>query len=290
MSAAPLTPEQCERGYNNRAAVPDYGDYFTRWAADSAATRSALKTTLDVRYGKRPKETMDLFHAGGRRGLLVFIHGGYWRALDKSDFSYLARPYVAEGVDVAIVNYDLCPLVDIGTIIDECRNAVAWLLREGAAHGLNTDSVVISGDSAGGHLTAVLHATDWPALNVDAGVIRKAIKAGVSVSGVFDLEPLIHTSMNPDLRLNKDNAAAWSPVRMRPTLAVPLLIAVGAIETSEFIRQSQVQWEVWPGVRPATAGSTGPMMLEGCHHFSAMDCLADPRHPLFRETLQYFGR
>jgi len=284
MSPVHLTPEMCERGYNNRAAVPDYPAYFARWAADSAATRAELKPELDVRYGKRPKETMDLFSAGGRRGLLVFIHGGYWRALDKSDFSYLVRPFVAEGIDVAMVNYDLCPSVDIGTIIDECRNAAAWLLREGAAHGLATRNVVISGDSAGGHLAAVLHATDWAAMKVDPS----PIKASVSVSGVFDLEPLIHTSMNPDLRLNSENAAAWSTVHKRPTLAAPLLIAVGTIETSEFVRQSQLQWDAWPEVRPSSTAS-GPLMLEGCHHFSAMDALADVRSPLFRETLKFFG-
>src|SRR5207249_9590250 len=160
---------------------------------------------------------------GGRWGLLVFLHGGYWRAFDKSDFSYAARPFVAEGIDVAIVNYDLCPVVDIGTIIDECQNALAWLLREGPAHGIATDNIIVSGDSAGGHLTAMLQATDWRAMGVDP----RPIRGGLALSGVFDLEPLILTSMNPDLRLNVENAAAWSPVRHRPTLHVPLLIAVG---------------------------------------------------------------
>jgi arylformamidase len=286
MNTLGLTAEFCERGYNNRAAVPDYGDYFARWAADSAAARTSLESTLDVRYGKRPNETMDLFHARSGRGLLVFIHGGYWRSFDKSDFSYLAPAFVAEGFDVAVINYDLCPVVDIGTIIDECRTAIQWLVREGPAHRLATRNVVISGHSAGGHLTAMMHATDWSALGVDP----HAIKGGVAVSGVFDLEPLILTSMNPDLRLNVDNAAAWSPARMRPALAVSLLIAVGAIETSEFLRQSQLLWEAWPEVRPAPAdGGSGPMMLAGCHHFSAIDRLGDPGSALFGATLKLFG-
>ena len=287
MNTLGLTPEFCERGYNNRAAVPDHADYFAHWADDSARARAALKSTLDVRYGKRPNETMDLFPGGGGRGLLVFIHGGYWRALDKSDFSYLAPAFVAVGLDVAVINYDLCPVVDIGTIIDECRTAIRWLTREGAAHGLATHNIVISGHSAGGHLTAAMHATDWPALGVDPD----AIKGGVAVSGVFDLEPLILTSMNPDLRLNVDNAAAWSPARVRPTLEVPLVIAVGAIETSEFLRQSQLLWEAWPEVRPSAAsgGSAGPVMLAGCHHFSAIDRLGDANDPLFRDTLKLFG-
>src|SRR5262249_54118858 len=148
---AALTAELAERGYNNRAAVPDHADYFARWPKDSALARGTLRATLDVRFGSRPKETLDLFHGTGRRGLLVFIHGGYWRAFDKSDFSFLARPFVADGLDVAIVNYDLCPAVDIGTIIDECRNALAWLVANGAAHGVAADNIVVTGNSAGGH-------------------------------------------------------------------------------------------------------------------------------------------
>ena len=283
MSGPALTPEYCERGYNNRAAVPEYAQYFARWAEASARARTTLRCKLDVRYGPRPKETLDLFPAGGRRGLLVFIHGGYWRALDKSDHSFIAPPFVAAGIDVAVINYDLCPDVDIGTINGECRRAFAWLTKNGAQQGVAAENVVISGHSAGGHLVAILHATDWRAHGVDPGVI----KGGVSVSGVFDLEPLMHTTLNPDLHLDLESAAAWSPVRMQPAVQTPLLLAVGAIETSEFLRQSQLQWDAWPAARPP--GSTGPMLLAGCHHFSAVDSLADPAHPLHRETVKLFG-
>lgn len=283
MNTPVLTSEFCERGYNNRAAVPDHAEYFRRWADTSAAARSELPCMLDLRYGERPKETLDLFPAGGKRGLLVFIHGGYWRALDKSDFSYIAPYFVTAGIDVALINYDLCPAVDIGTITDECRNAFAWLAKNGAAQGVAAEKIVIGGHSAGGHLVAMLLATDWRQDGVDPG----AIKGGVSVSGVFDLEPLLYTSLNSDLGLDVDSAAAWSPVRMQPVVRAPLLLAVGASETSEFLRQSQRQWEAWPEVRPE--GSTGPMLLPGCHHFSAVDCLADPTHPLYRETVKLFG-
>ena len=102
-----MTPAEVERGYNNRAAVPDYLDYFKRWADDSAQARTEVECELDLRYGSRPRETLDLFPAGGKRGLHVFIHGGYWRSIDKSDYSYMARPWVAAGYDFASVNYDL---------------------------------------------------------------------------------------------------------------------------------------------------------------------------------------
>src|SRR4051794_12285236 len=132
--AAP-TPEECERGYNLRAAVPEHPQYFKRWAEWSADARAHLPCTLDVRCGPRPKQTLDIFPGGGLRGLLVFIHGGYWRSFDKSDYSYMAPPFVAAGFDVAVINYDLCPDVDIATIVDECRDAVAWLAQHGNEHG-----------------------------------------------------------------------------------------------------------------------------------------------------------
>lgn len=281
-AAGALTPEYCERGYNNRAAVPDYADHFARWARDSAAMRAAGDATIDVRYGSRPKETLDLFHGRGKRGLLVFIHGGYWRAFDKSDHSFVAKPFVEHGIDVAVINYDLCPIVDIGTIIVECRAALAWLAREGPRHGLATRNVVISGHSAGGHLTAMLHATDPATLGIDRGAIR----GGIAISGVFDLAPLIMTSMNPDLRLNAENAAAWSPVHLQPALDAPLVIVAGADETSEFIRQAHLMWQTWPSVRPP--GSAGPMLLDGANHFSAIERFADGGDPLFREALGLF--
>jgi arylformamidase len=283
VGAPVLTPEFCERGYNNRAAVPDHADYFARWARDSAAVRAVHRCTIDIRYGERPKETMDLFPAGGRRGLLVFIHGGYWRALDKSDHSFVVPAFLAAGFDAAVVNYDLCPDVDIATIVEECRAAVGWLAKHGAAHGLNADAMVLSGHSAGGHLVAMLHATDWAGRGVDPAIFR----GGVSVSGVFDLEPLLYTGMNADLRLDLASARAVSPALLRPALAAPLLLAVGANETSEFVRQSQLLWDAWPEVRPA--GGTGAMQLPGHHHFSAVDCLADPAEALHRQTLALFG-
>jgi arylformamidase len=102
-----MTPETAERGYNNRAAVPEHPQYFARWAAESARVRSALHCSVDVRYGARPKETIDVFPRGRRRGLLFFIHGGYWRSLDKSEHSFVAEPFVEHGFDVAVINYDL---------------------------------------------------------------------------------------------------------------------------------------------------------------------------------------
>ena len=184
MGGIVYTPEFVERGYNNRAAVPDHPQWLLRFTTTSEEARRRFAPRLDLRYGPGPKETLDLFlPAGPARATFVFIHGGYWRALDKSDFSFVAAPFVAQGIAVAVVNYDLCPEVSIATIVDECRRAVAWLVRDGHAHGANGERIVVGGHSAGGHLRAMLFATDWAA----AGLARDPIAGGVSLSGVHDL-------------------------------------------------------------------------------------------------------
>ena len=124
-----LTAEFVERQYNLRAAFPDHLAWFERWAADSEKARSRLDNVLDVRYGRGPKQTLDLFPAANPRGLLLFLHGGYWRALDKGDFSFVAAPLVERGIAVALVNYDLCPSVAVATIVDQCRRSMLWLVR-----------------------------------------------------------------------------------------------------------------------------------------------------------------
>ncbi|HEX8012768.1 MAG TPA: alpha/beta hydrolase [Casimicrobiaceae bacterium] len=277
MSALPA--EFVEREYNLRAAFPDHPQWFARWAADSAAARSRLEARLDVRYGSGPKQTIDLFPATDARAALLFIHGGYWRALDKIDHSFVAPPLVAENVGVAVMNYDLCPEVSIARIVDECREAVAWLRREGPRYGLATQRLLISGHSAGGHLAAMLVATDWRARGLPADTIAGA----VAISGVFDLEPLVQVSFNVDLKLDAGHAYLASPIHLQPRAAVPVLIVAGAAETSEFIRQSWLLWERWPESHPP--GRRGPLFIPERHHFSVLSDLADPASELVRQTL-----
>jgi len=264
-----FSAEFVEREYNNRAACPDHPQWFARWAAESAAARARLAARLDLRYGSGPRQTIDLFPAPQPRGALLFIHGGYWRALDKSFHSFIAAPLVDDGVGVAVLNYDLCPKVSIARIVDECREAVAWLVQEGARHGVPCDHLLIAGNSAGGHLAAMMLATDWSAWNVDPATI----KAALAISGVFDLEPLLQTSLNADLRLDTATARAASPIHLTPAVDAPLLLAVGANETSEFRRQTQLQWECWPGARPT--GWSGPYEVPDRHHFSIVSDLGD---------------
>jgi arylformamidase len=277
------TPELVERGYNNRAAVADHARWLAYYPEASAEARAKLAPRLDLRYGSRPKETLDLFVPPGRaRGTFVFIHGGYWRAFDKSDFSFVAPAFVAQGLAVAVVNYDLCPDVSIATIADECRRAVAWLARDGAAYGADPRRIVVGGHSAGGHLTAMLFATDWSA----RGFAEPPIVGGVSLSGVHDLGPLVRFSFNADFKLDDAEAARQSPIFLTPRTPAPLVLAAGADETAEFVRQTQMLWDAWPQNRPA--GATGPLLVPARHHFSVVADYAESASELTRATLALF--
>ena len=268
-----------EREYNLRAAFPDHVEWFARWAADSERARASMRMARDVRYGIGPKQTVDLFPAERPRGALLFIHGGYWRALDKDEHSFIAPPYVAGGIGVAVVNYDLCPAVSIAEIGEQCRQAVDWLVREGEVHGVPAERLVISGHSAGGHLTAMMFATEWKA----RGTSPDAMTGGVSISGVFDLESLVDVSFNSDLGLDAQSAREVSPIHLEPRVQAPLLLAAGANETGEFIRQSRSLWERWPLCRPAARD--GPLFVAGRHHFSVLAEFADPKSELFTSTM-----
>ena len=278
------TPEFVERGYNNRAAVPEHPRFLAQYADLSRAAVASLHPKLDVRYGPGPKETLDLFLPPMQaRGTFVFLHGGYWRTLDKADFSFVAPALVAQGLAVANVNYDLCPSVPLATIVEECRRAILWVAREGSAHGAPAAPLVVGGHSAGGHLTAMLFATDWNAY----GLRRAPFAAGVTLSGVHDLEPLVLATVNDDLRLDEAEARRLSPVHWPVMTAAPLLVAVGADETSEFLRQSHLIHDAWPGNRPPRVAE--PWLVPDRHHFSVVLDYADPESSLTRRTLSLFS-
>jgi arylformamidase len=283
MAASPeMTEEAIERGYNNRAAVPDHQRWLDEWVARSERARQTLRPSIDVRYGTAPKETLDLFlPPEPARGTLVFIHGGWWRSLDKSDYAFVAPVFVAAGFAVAMVNYDLCPGATIATAVEQCRHAVSWLVREGPERGAPMP-VVIGGHSAGGHLTAMMYATDWRA----HGLSDTPFVGGVSLSGVHDLAPLVRFSHNVDFKLDDAEARRMSPVAEQPRSDAPLLIAVGADETSEFVRQSDVLWNAWPRNHPP--GHSAPLRIAGRQHYSVVLDYAEPESALAKATLALF--
>jgi arylformamidase len=273
-----MSSEFVEREYNNRALVPDHPAYFTRWEKDSAFVRKTLACELDLAYGPDPRHRIDLFPAANARGTLVFIHGGYWRSLDKSVFSWLAASWVAAGVSVAMPNYRFAPHVAIEDIVEDIIAASNWLFLNGVKHAVGTDRVVVSGHSAGGHLTAALFATPWSRLKFDPA----RIVGGVPFSGVFDFAPLLQFSYNADLKLDPGCVARLSLHDKKPTLAAPLVIAVGGDESSEFQRQSRLLARAWkPQVKSL-------LVLPGLNHFSIVDSFAERGQPLYDATLALF--
>ena len=297
---SPANPDFNNREYNNRALVPEHAAIFARWQADSAAARARLRTStgamLDIAYGAGPKETLDFFparrpppgtHASTHvRGalhahppILVFIHGGYWRSLDKSDFSYIAAPFVEHGVAVAVVNYELCPTVTIETITRQMLAAHTWLFLHAGQWGCDPHRIYTSGHSAGGHLAAMMLAAQWPRWH--GTLPADLIKGCISISGVHDLAPMVHTPfLNADLRLKPADVPRLSPAWLPLASHAPLVTAVGADESSEFIRQCDVLANRWK------ANLHANLHLAARNHFTACDALGEPDHALFQKALE----
>jgi len=263
------------REYNNRELVPDHAKYFARWAEDSARARSRMTCYLDRRYGDMPGESIDLFPARKGDGTcMMFIHGGYWRSLDKSDFSFLAPAWVDAGVSFAVVNYDLCPKVTIEEIVRQMLRASRWLWLNAGELGVDRKRLYVSGHSAGGHLVAMLMAALFPAF--DRRLPKDLWKGGLAISGVYDLRPLTQIAfLQSDLRLDADSALRLSPAFLPPATRAPLMTAVGANESGEFRRQNALLGSRWKSV------IAGDIPMPGKDHFSVMDGLADPSSALF---------
>jgi len=263
------------REYNNRELVPEHPRFMARWQEESARARKTMTSRLDLRYGDMPGETLDLFPARKGDGTcLMFIHGGYWRALDKRDFSFLAPAWVDAGVSLAVVNYDLCPKIGIEDIVRQMLRASRWLWLNAEAQGMDQDRLYVSGHSAGGHLTAMLMAAVFPAF--DPALPKDLWKGGVAISGVYDLRPLIQVDfLQPDLRLDDESAQRLSPAFLPPATRAPVVTAVGGEESGEFRRQNALLRSRW---------RTRDVPLPDRHHFSAVDALGEPASPLFAAT------
>jgi arylformamidase len=251
--------------YNNRARVPEHPPIVAGWARDAAAYREAHRGTWrTLRYGPGERHGIDFFPAGETGSIVVFIHGGYWQSLDRSFFSHLAGGLNARGISVAVPSYDLCPQVSVADIIGQMRDATRELARLGRP-------LVMSGHSAGGQLAACLLATDWTTVAPDlpAGLVT----AAYAISGVFDLVPLVGTSLNTALRLDASSAREVSPWFWPAPRGGILDAAVGGAESGEFLRQSREMAEVWGKAGVATRFSPVP----GANHFTVIAPLADPQ-------------
>ncbi len=262
-----------ETEYSPRITVPDHAEIFARWARDAENYRADMlkngKAELGVPYGDTPRQFIDLFlpAAGETAPLVMFIHGGYWRAMDPSFHSHMARGLNERGYLVAVAGYDLCPVVTIADIIEQIRRACAFLWQRFERR------LLVTGHSAGGHLTAAMVATDWQKLWPK--VPPDLVPAGYAISGIFDLAPLTQTSMNQDFGLDVEAARRISPMFWQVPPGRALDAAVGDLETSEFKRQSRDMADAWRLADAQTRYHEQPG-----NHFTVIEALADPQNAM----------
>jgi arylformamidase len=277
-----VTGVDYEVEYNNRARVPENPALMAGWARDAAAYREQ-RAPRRIAYGPGPRHVIDLFAAEGQNKaqsdapLVVFIHGGYWQALDGSWFSHMARGLNAHGIGVAVPTYDLCPQVSVADIIMQMREAMRELAEL-------SGRLIVSGHSAGGHLAACMLATDWKAY--DASLPSDLVRAAYAISGLFDLLPLVPTSINKALDLDEASARAASPLFWQPPAQGSLDAVVGEAESAEYHRQSRSIVEAWGEGGIATQFGTVP----AANHFTAIAPLADPASPMTLRLKELAGR
>jgi len=271
--------------YNNRARVYDAAAQIERWGKASALVREQSPARLDVAYGDGPGETLDIFlPEPGRQPapVLVFIHGGYWRSLDKSDHSFVAPAFIGNGATVVVPNYALCPAVTVEHITLQLVRALEWVWRHAAEFGGDPKRIAIVGHSAGGHAAAMLLSCRWKQVATD--LPDQILGGAMSLSGLYDLEPLRHTSfLQPDLKLTPASVARLSPAFF-PRPRMPLYAVVGADESEEFKRQNALIRDVWGPTRVPVNET-----LPWSDHFSILTSLVDPAGRLHDLALRLLG-
>lgn len=275
------TQEKLNAQYNNRARYPEFTGYFDDWAAWSEATRKNLPGHLDVPYGDLPCETLDIFPAAEDNApVQAMVHGGYWYSLDKHHDSFVAEGLRPNGVTTVVINYGLAPEYGMDEIVRQNRAAVAWLWRNAGDFGADRERIYTVGQSAGGHLSVMLMATDWPRFG--EGLPAGLVKGGASISGIYDLEPIRLCYLNDKVGMDADVAQRNAPIHQSYPVSLPLMIVSGDIESDEYARQAEAMERVWS----AHGYPCEHVKLAGHNHFTMAHQLREPDSALIRALLR----
>ncbi|HJU17217.1 MAG TPA: alpha/beta hydrolase [Stellaceae bacterium] len=268
-----MTRAQLDAAYNNSAAVPECDAIVADWAARSARLRSQCQGHLDLAYGDSPRERLDLLLAADPKApTLVFIHGGYWQTNDKENYAFLAEGTQPHGINLAVVEYTLAPTARMDRIVAELRRSIGWLAEHLGDYGADPGRLYVSGHSAGGHLTAM-------------AMTLPAVRGGLAISGLYDLEPIRLSYLNEKLGLDAQEAERNSPLLHIPPMAGELVVAYGTRELPELCRQSIAYAQAW--TERGLAGHLLP--VDGADHFTILEALADPQGVLTLALLAMIG-
>jgi arylformamidase len=273
--------ESLDTQYNNRLHVPNYADYLNRWQLLSRHTEEKLPVIKDLPYGSLQREKLDVYPAlQPRSKTLIFIHGGYWQMLDKSMFHFIANGFHSYGVTTVLLTYPLAPQASMHQILLSCRKAISWLYKNVSAYNGDPHQMYVAGHSAGGHLAAMLIATDWklfqPALS------SHVLKGVCTISGLFNLVPIHLSYLNRVLKMDMETAKCNSPLMLEPANLCPLILAVGEAETAEFNDQSNAFYTYCKkkGI------DIQLLQLPQQNHYSIAESIVEPQSSIHQALLQ----
>jgi arylformamidase len=275
-------PDEMEFQYNPRVSVPEYPELAKVRAAQARKVRESAKSWLNVSYGASPREKLDIYAADNPRGpVLVFIHGGYWRSGSKEDNCNFVPTFTKRGATVVMVEYDLCPQVTVTEIVRQTRASIAWVCKNIRTYGGDPAKLFVAGHSAGGHLTAMPLAHDWP----KDGLPADLIKGAVATSGVYDLEMVMKISVQEQVRMTAEAAKLNSPLVNPPRVKCPLLIAVGGDEPKGWQQISEDYFQYCK-----QNGMSVEYLIEpGANHYTMSEHLLDESSPLTRAMIKQLG-
>jgi arylformamidase len=263
--------------FNNRQHVPDYANYLNRWELLSRQTERELPVLKDLRYGHLPGERLDVYPSlQPRSKTLIFIHGGYWHMLNKGMFHFIAKGFHSYGITTVLLTYPFATEVSMDQIVSSCRNAIKWLCKNAPSIHADSDQLYVAGHSAGGHLAAMLMATNWKRFN--SHVPANVLKGACFISGLFDLVPIHLSYLNKELKMDRETAIRNSPIRLEPSTTGPLVVAVGEAETTEFTHQSKEIYACWKDKGTAIQ----LLQLPQLNHYSIVETMVDQNAALHK--------